>query len=401
MAANRDSALLEEERIQPEEQEAVVEKEEGFFSANMLRIGLVALVVVLVAGFFVGKHYAGRESTDDAQIEANIIPVSAKVGGTVAEVKVRDNDYVEAGTVLAVIDTRDYEVALKRSAAELADAQANAQAARTGVPIMSTSTSSTLATAQANVSVAQEEVATARAKQQEAEANYSKASADLARMKQLVDKDEISRQQYDASVAAEASARASLDSARAAVSTAMSRVAQAKAQLASAATAPQQVSVTQSKASAANALVQQKQAAVEQSQLNLQYTTIKAPSNGIVRKSLQVGQIIAPGQPLFALVAVDEVWVIANYKETQLKAMRVGQTAKVHVDAYDRDFEGQVDSVGGATAAKFSLLPPENATGNYVKVVQRIPVKIVFKKDQDPQHLLRPGMSVVPTVFTK
>src|SRR5205085_8338628 len=143
-------------------------------------------------------------------------------------------------------------------------------------------------------------------------------------------------------------------------------------------------------------------AAVQQAELNLQYATIRAPQSGIVSKrNVEVGQVIQPGQPVVALVALEEIWVTANYKETQLKKMRVGDPATVHVDAYDRDYKAHVDSLGGATGARFSLLPPENATGNYVKVVQRVPVKLFLEPNQDPQHLLRPGMSAEPTVIVK
>jgi len=359
-----------------------------------LLLGLLAAIIV-VGGILIWRHYAVRESTDDAQIEADIVPLSARVGGTVKAVHVEDNQPVEAGTVLVELDPTDYEVDLRR-------AIANASAARTNVPIASTTTSSQLQTAQANLGSAQKQVDAAEARLREAQANYTKAARDLARYKQLVDRDEIPRQQYDYAVAAEQAARASVDSARAAVSSAQSQVAQAEAQVREASTAPQQLAVSRAKAGSAVADVQKNQAAVEQARLNLSYTIIRAPSSGIVdKKSVQPGQIIQPGQPLFSLVPFERMWVVANFKETQLKNMRVNQAATIHVDAYGRDYKGHVDSFGGATAARFSLLPPENATGNYVKVVQRVPAKIVFDKGQDPEHLLRPGMSVVPTVITK
>jgi membrane fusion protein (multidrug efflux system) len=348
------------------------------------------------------RHYAVRESTDDAQIEADIIPISARVGGTVKAVHAEDNQYVDQGAVLVELDPTDYEVALRRAQAELADAIANASAARTNVPIATTTTGSQLQTARANFGSAQKQVDAAQARLREAEANYTKAATDLARYKQLVERDEIPKQQYDSAVAAEQAARATVDSARAAVSSAQSQVSQAQAQVEQAGTAPQQMAVTRAKAGSAEAEVQKNQAAVEQARLNLSYTVIRAPSAGIIdKKSVQPGQIIEAGQPLFSLVPTEQMWVVANYKETQLKKMRLGQKATIHVDAYGRDYQGHVDSFGGATAARFSLLPPENATGNFVKVVQRLPVKIVFDKGQDPEHMLRPGMSVVPTVITK
>ena len=366
-----------------------------------LLLGLLAIIIV-VAGILVWHHYAIRESTDDAQIEADIVPIGARVGGTVKAVHVEDNQPVEAGTVLVELDPTDYEVDLRRAEAELANAIANASAARTNVPIASTTTSSQLQTAQANLASAQKQVDAAEARLREAQANYTKAARDLARYKQLVERDEIPRQQYDYAVAAEQAARASVDSARAAVASARSQVAQAEAQVREASTAPQQLAVSRAKAGSAIAGVQKNQAAVDQARLNLSYAIIRALSSGIVdKKSVQPGQIIQAGQPLFSLVPFERMWVVANFKETQLKNMRINQPATIHVDAYGRDYKGHVDSFGGATAARFSLLPPENATGNYVKVVQRVPVKIVFDIGQDPEHLLRPGMSVVPTVITK
>ncbi|HTK95880.1 MAG TPA: HlyD family secretion protein, partial [Terriglobales bacterium] len=343
-----------------------------------------------------------RESTDDAQIEGDIFPVSARIGGTVKSVLVADNQYVEAGTVLVEIDPTDYEVAARRAEADLADAQSNAKAEKTGVPIAATTTQNELDSARANVNAAQKEVDAANAKLQEATANHNKAAADLTRYQALVAKDEVSRQQYDAVVAQEAGARAAVDSARAAVASAESHVAQAQAAMRSAGTAPQQVAVTQARAGGAEAGAARAQAALEQAKLNLQYTTVRAPAAGIVsKKSVEPGQVIQPGQPLIAIVPLQNLWVVANFKENQLKDMHPGQKAKVHVDAYDKDYDGHVDSIGGATAARFSVLPPENATGNYVKVVQRVPVKIVFDPNQDPEHRLRPGLSVVPTVLTK
>ena len=215
-------------------------------------------------------------------------------------------------------------------------------------------------------------------------------------------RDEISRQQYDTAVASEQSMKATVDVARAEVAAAQAQVAQAEAMVRTAQTAPQQVAVMRARAGAAEALVQRAESTLAQAKLNLQYTTVRAPGAGIVSKrSAEVGQVVQAGQPLAALVLLEDIYVTANFKETELKNMRPGQKATIHVDAYDRDLNGHVDSIGGATGARFSLLPPENATGNYVKVVQRVPVKIVFDAGQDPHHLLRPGMSVVPTVITK
>jgi len=363
---------------------------------------LLMVIVIVAAGVWVWRYYSVRESTDDAQIDGYIYPVSARVSGTAIQVNFDNNTYVEKGTVLAELDPTDYQVALQRALADLADAKATAQAARTNIPITHTGTSSQLSAAQAAVATAQKEELAARAQVADAEAKYKKAASDLRRMQQLIGKDEISQQQYDAAVAAEQAAKATVEAQHANANAAHSRVVQAEANERSAQTGPEQVAVMRSRAGAAEAAVQRAQAAVAQAQLNLQYTTIRAPVSGVVsQRNVEVGQTVQAGQPLFGVVDLDNLWVTANFKETQLKNMRPGQPARVHVDAYGRTYSGHVDSIGGATGARFSLLPPENATGNYVKVVQRIPVKIVFDKGQDPQHRLRPGMSVVPTVLTK
>jgi membrane fusion protein, multidrug efflux system len=392
-------------RVEDEEREEERQtKARGYLKRNPRAkwIVLAVVLVVLVGGLLVWHYFSIRESTDDAQIEGDIIPISARVGGTVQRVLFEDNQYVEAGAILVQIDQADYKIALDRAEADLADAQAGAQAAKANIPITSTTTSSQLETSRANLVAAQREVEAAQSRVKEAEANEQKAAADLERYRQLVQKDEVPRQTYDTAVATEASTRAMLDSSRAAVAVAQSKVLQAEAQVRSAGTAPQQIEVTRGRAGSATASVMKNTAAVEQARLDLEYTTVRAPVSGIVsKKSVQPGQVISPGQPLVALVPTQNMWVVANFKETQLKNMRPGQSATIHVDAYGRDYKGHVDSFGGATAARFSLLPPENATGNYVKVVQRVPVKIVFEKDQDPEHRLRPGLSVTPTVITK
>ncbi len=362
---------------------------------------LVVLAVLVVAGILAWRYYGARETTDDAQVDAHIAPVSARVSGTAIAVNVDDNYLVKAGDVLVQLDPKDYQVALSQARANLADALAGHRAAQTAVPIMHTSTHSALEMAQADLAAAQKEVTAAQARLREAEANYTKAAQDLERFRTLVVKDEVSRQQYDTAVANEQAARATVDAAKAAVAAAQSHVVQAEAQVRSAGTAPQQVAVTRARAGAAGANVQKHEAAVEQAQLNLDYTTIKAPVNGVVSKrNAELGQVVQPGQPLMAIVDLDDIWVTANYKETQLEHMKVGQTATIHVDAYDRDYRGHVDSIGGGTGARFSLLPPENATGNFVKVVQRVPVKIVFEPGQDLSRL-RPGMSVETTVMVR
>jgi membrane fusion protein (multidrug efflux system) len=393
---------------------------------------LLALVcAVAVTAYFLRNYYSTRESTDDAQIDAHINAISAKVGGTVTTVNVDDNQTAQAGTVLVEIDSRDYRVALDRARADLEVQRASARAAETVVPITSTTTASQLSRAEADVqaagaalAAAQKEVEAARAQLRSIQARFEEAKArstlaqqDLARMKQLVAQDEISRQQYDSAVAAADAARAGVDSAQAAVAqaeqgvpVAESHVAQARAVLArveadvaAAGTGPQRVAVSQAESGSAQARIHQAEASLAQAELNLQYTRITAPVSGVVsKKTVEVGQVIQPGQPLMAIVPLENIWVTANFKETQLHQMRPGQPAIISVDAYGGSkFRARVDSIAAATGAKFSVLPPENATGNFVKVVQRVPVKIVLEEGQDPQHLLRPGMSVVATVITK
>jgi membrane fusion protein, multidrug efflux system len=400
---------------------------------SMQRVRILVGVAVLLA-IGAGAWWwiaAGRESTDDAQVDAHITPIAARIGGTVLHVPVEANQEVEAGAVLVEIDKRDYEVALERARAELADVEAAAIGARVGVPITSTTTSSNEVTAkggvegaeaayleaQQGVEVARTRLVTAQARQREAAANSSKATKDVERLKPLLAKDEISQQQYDAAVAAAASNTASVDSAQAQVKeaelgirVAESRVAQASvgrqqasAQLKEAQTAPEQVEASRARLAAAEAKVRQNQAMVKQAELNLEYSTVKAPVKGIVsRKGVEVGQVIQQGQPLMTVIPLDRIWITANFKETQLEEMRPGQRVKIEVDAYGgREFSGKVESLAAATGSRFSLLPPDNATGNYVKVVQRVPVRILLDDGQDPEHLLRPGMSVVPTVYTR
>jgi len=392
---------------------------------------LALVAVVIVAGVLIYLwRTAGRVSTDDAQVDGHITQVAARVGGTVTKVNVKENQYVEAGVVLVELDPRDYQVAVDRARAELADAQANASGAATGIPLTQVSSATGVQTAtggleeaQAGVAVADRQVEAARAqlvaaqaRQREKEATAVKATRDVERLKGLAAKQEIAQQQYDAAVSAADSARAAADAAKSDVSAAESAVgvaeqrarqarggaAQAQAALQASRTGPEQLRVTKARADVANARVQQMTSALAQAELNLERTKITAPTAGVVsRKTVEMGQVIQPGQPLFALVSLDDVWVTANYKETQLKRVQPGQRAKVKVDGLDHEFDAHVDSIAAATGARFSLLPPENATGNYVKVVQRVPVKIVFEPGQDPDHRLRPGMSVAPTIYTK
>ena len=391
----REDREPEEDGGRSSERRSLRDRRAGFFREHPNAKWVIAVVALLIilGGIFVWHYYSVRESTDDAQVDGHIDPISARVSGTVVRVLHDENEFVQAGTLLVELDPRDYQVAVDR---------ARATAANVGVPLTTTTSSSQLAAADAAVHSADREVQAAQARVQEAQANYTKVSTDLKRMEQLVAKDEVSRQQYDAAVAASSAARATLDAANAAVASAESRAAQARAQADAAHTVPEQIKVTRAKAGAASAEVKRDQAALAMAELNLQYTKIYAPVSGVLSKrNVEPGQVVQAGQPLFSIVNLDDIWVTANFKETQLKSMRPGQKADIAVDAYGKDYSGTVESIGGATGARFSLLPPENATGNYVKVVQRIPVRIRIDKGQDPNHQLRPGMSVVPTVYVK
>jgi membrane fusion protein, multidrug efflux system len=403
----------------------------GVLRRPAVRFAAAAILLLVFVAIVWLWFRPGREATDDAQVDARVTQIAARVGGTVVRVAVDDNRLVERDAVLVELDPRDYQVAVDKARAELADAEASALAARSNVPITTATATSGVTTARGGVSQAEaasaaadKEVEAARARLtatearlREVEANAAKAARDVERLRGLLAKDEISQQQFDATVAVSEAQKASTDSARsqvaeagAGIRVAESRLAQARAaeqqahaELRTAQTAPEQVAAIRARAAAADAHVLQARATLAQAELNLQYTTIKAPIRGVVSKrGLNVGQVVQPGQPLLAIVAIDDVWVTANFKETQLQNMRPGQRATIGVDAYGgREFTGKVDSIAAATGARFSLLPPENATGNFVKVVQRVPVKIVLDRGQDPEHLLRPGMSVVPTVFTK
>jgi membrane fusion protein (multidrug efflux system) len=377
---------------------------------------IVGVVVLLVAGFFLWRYFNSYQSTDDAQIDGHLNPVSARVSGHVEKLLVDDNQYVQAGQPLVQIDPRDYQVLVARAKADYDNAVAAAQGAGVNVPITSTNTSSQLAaanaevtTAEASLSAARQQYDAANAQLAQAEANNVKAQNDLARYKQLVSKQEISQQQYDQAYAAAQAGAAGADAARAAaaadqqqIRAAQSRVVQAQANLRSAGSGPEQVRVERSRAQSAEAMVEERKAALDQAQLNLQYTTIVSPVNGVVTsRSVEVGQNVQPGQELMRIINLDDIWVTANFKETQLRDMRVNQPVTIRVDMTGKDYKGHLQSIAGASGAVTSLLPPENATGNFVKVVQRIPAKITFDKGETSEHVLRPGMSVVPKVWIR
>ena len=372
----------------------------------------VGAPLVIVGGFFLWRYLSSYESTDDAQVDVHLYPVSARISGYVIKVNVEDNEYVQQGKVLVEIDPKDYEVAVAQARGNLENSLATARSLNINVPITSVSTSSQIKFtasdvegSRAGVAAAEKQLAAAQAQVAQAEANDVNAQDDVVRYKQLVDKQEVAYQVYDRALAAAkastancAAARANEAAAQQAVAQAESRLIEAEANHETAKTGPQQVSSTRDRALAAEADVQQKRALLEQAELNLGYTKILAPVTGEVTKTVVVGLNVTPGQQLLTVVPLQDVWITANFKETQLRHMKVGQKAEIHVDSSGRTLKGHVDSIAGATGPLFSLLPPENATGNYVKIVQRIPVKIVLEPGENKDLLLRPGMNVVPDV---
>ena len=391
---------------------------------------LIALIAVAAGSFYAWKYFNTYESTDDAQIDGHIHAISARIHGYVLDAPVDDERYVKAGEVVVRIDPKDYQVALAQAEADVAAAEASLQGYRANVPVTSTTTSSqltsarsgkvdalaALAGAERELSAARSRVVTSQANVREAEATYKRIADDVTRYKLLVDKDEIPQQTYDTAVNTANSAKAALDARQAAVAEAQdnvrvaqsavdqtkARIAQADASIDAALTAPQQVAISEARAKTSLAELLQKRAAVEQARLNLSYCTIVAPVSGFVeKKSVEVGSNVSPGQGLMAVVPLDDIWVTADFKETQLRDMKAGQRVTFTVDAYGREYKGRVSAVGGASGSRLSLLPPENATGNFVKVVQRLPVRIDIDPNQDSDHLLRPGMSVEPKVYVQ
>ena len=376
---------------------------------------LTIAVVGIVGGLLLWRYLTSYESTDDAQADVHLYPVSARISGYVIRVNVNDNQWVNQGDVLVEIDPTDYQNALAQAQANLANAEATARSLNITVPITSVNTTSQLQftasgieDARAGVSAAEKQLASAHQQVEAAEANDVKAQEDLRRYKQLVDSREVSQQIYDQALATAKSSTANVAAAQASESAAQQFVQQAESRLTQATanheyaqTGPQQVSSTKARVQAAIADVQQKRAQLHQAELNLQYTKIIAPVSGEVNKTVVIGLNVEPGQQMLTVVPLDEVWITANFKETQLKHMQVGQKADIHVDSSGTTLHGHVDSIAGATGPLFSLLPPENATGNYVKIVQRVPVKIVLEPGENRDRRLRPGMNVVPDVYLR
>ncbi len=391
----------------------------------------IALLVLAGIGVYLWVHSLNRISTDDAQVDGHIIPVSPKIYGKVLEVLVDDNQQVRKGQVLVRIDPRDYQAKVDQAQAAVAVAESQAQGANAGVPLIRDTTGSSVTAAEAQLSAARADydqaqvdydrastadIAVARANVETAQATADHAQADLDRMKTLVDKEEISRLEYDSYASAARVALSQLqaakdklaavtkdaDTKKAALVSSQARIAQAQAAILQAKATQRQVPVRVADASSATAGIAQAHANLEAARLDLGYTTIVAPVDGVVtKKSVEVGQVVQQGQGLMTLVPLQDVWVTANFKETQLADVRTGQKAEVKADLSGKTYAGHVDSIAAATGTRMSLLPPENATGNYVKVVQRIPVKIVLDPIPGGNQVLRPGMNIEATIFTK
>ena len=426
MSENARAAVVSEEQVPASSQPASLPEEtvndEGGVSALRRSVGqhpwkaavvaVVAAVFLLFAGYFLRNAFL-YEGTDDAQIDGHIMPLSARINGHVLEAPVIEGQIVHAGEVLVRIDPKDYEVSVHQAQATLADALATASSSHWNVPITFVAVNSNLdsattavANAEAGVKASEQNLEGAKADLARTEANAARSDADLVRYRMLVVKEDVSRQQYDQSVAAAAANRAAVESAKAtvqgaeqAVRQAQGKLSQTNADLRSAQTAPQQVSQIRAKALAADAQVDQRRAQMDQAELSLSYTLIRSPVTGIVgKKTVEVGQNVSIGQELITVVPLDDIWVTANFKETQLAHMLPGQVVEIKVDAYGHSWKGRVTNLGGGTGSVFSLLPPENATGNYVKVVQRVPVRIDFERVPaqafNTEGLLKPGLSV-------
>jgi membrane fusion protein (multidrug efflux system) len=373
----------------------------------------LALIGVGVLGWWL--HARSFETTDDAQIEGHLNSISSRISGTVTYINpnVENNHWVERGTLLLELDPRDYEADLEHARANLETRRAQARSARFNVPIIDARAFSQLhiaeaakAEAMAAVDAEQANLVGAQEKLDQDEAIYARAERDRLRYRALVEKHEISRSEYDArETEAFATAhlvevdRAAANSEKQKVDQARNMVLVRQAQIDSARTAPHQVSDARAQSESAIAQLDQAKADMHTAELNLSYTKIYSPVAGVIgRKTVELGHRIQPGQGLLVIVPLNDIWVTANFKETQMKRMTVGQPVRIHVDAFGRDYKGTIENLPGAAGPLFSLFPPENASGNYVKVVQRFPVRIQFDKNQDPEHLLRPGMSVEPAV---
>jgi membrane fusion protein (multidrug efflux system) len=383
------------------------------------RFIIILVVAILIVGAVLFYwHSTFFEDTDDAQVNGHLIQISSRISGNVIGVPVQENQLVKAGDVLVQLDPTDYQTTIAQDEANLAAAQSNLESAKVNIPVTSINSGTNISSASATLSQAVDSVNQAKQQLQankdaiaQADATYIKAKLDVERYTPLVQRDVISKQQFDQAVATANADKAALDQAKsnasaseAAVRMSQDKVVQTQAQLRYAKTGPDQVKIQVAKAAQAEAQVEQSKAELAQAKLNLSYCRIVAPVDGIVTsKSVEVGQNVSVGQNMTTLVSLNDVWITANFKETQLDHMHAGQAVTISVDAYGgRKYDGVVTQIGGATGSVLSLFPPENATGNYVKVVQRVPVRIDLKDmSEDRDHLLRPGLSVEPKIRVK
>ncbi|MGC2696528.1 MAG: HlyD family secretion protein [Candidatus Angelobacter sp.] len=405
--------IASEEFPEPEMEETPAPKKSllGSIKQHRRLLMLAAALLLLVIGTAAWSYFGSYEATDDAQVDGHLHPISARISGTILRVnpEVEDSHYVQAGTVLAEIDPADIEAERERAQGEYDRLKASSLAAEKDIAVISSGSNGRLDLATAAVSEADDSIASERASLQaaearlaQAEANFNRAEDDRRRYENLLARHEISQSEYDRVSTEAATDRAGVTAARAEIIAAQKRVAQAqsrvierKADVLAAGSAPQQIASSRLKAAAALADASRAKAQLTTAQLNLGYTRIIAPVSGIIgRKTVEAGQRVQPGQQLLTIIPVDDLWITANFKETQLRKMKPGQPVTVHVDASGHDYSGHLDALGGATGSRFSLLPPENASGNYVKVVQRVPIRIVLEPGENSDHRLRPGMSV-------
>jgi len=378
-------------------------------------VALTAVLGIAAGGAELWLQSRGFETTDDAQVDGHFDSISSRISGTVVYVnpKAESNQFVEAGALLLELDPRDYEADLDHAQADLDTRRAEALSAQVTVPIVDASAFNRV---RASEAAAQEAIATvneaeanltaAQHRLQQDRANSERAERDRVRYLALVEKHEISRSEYDARQTESVSAAQAVEADLAAIQASQQKIAQThslvaqrEAEVEASRTAPQQLADAKARTRTANGHVEQAAAEVRTARLNLSYTKIYAPVSGIVgRKTVELGHRVQPGQALMILVPLDDVWITANFKETQLRGLKAGESVRIHVDTLDHDFNGYLENMPGAAGTLFSLFPPENATGNYVKVVQRFPVRIRLNPNEDPQRLLRPGMSVEPRV---
>ncbi|HLK20247.1 MAG TPA: HlyD family secretion protein [Bryobacteraceae bacterium] len=401
-----------EEKEEPEQQKEKEEEKKPHPLRKFIIIG--AVIVVAIIGVIWWLHSRQFEDTDDAQVDGHTSGIAARVAGNVVAVYVDENQFVKAGEVLVDLDPRDYKVAVEQARSQWMQAQAQTEAEQPNVPVTQTTNETTIAnastdivSAQAGVAAAERDYQAALARIRESEANNAKAQSDVERYRPLAEKDEIPKEQFDQVVATAKAMAATVAANQATAASALRQVDQKKAQLTEAQqraeearkNAPQQVAIRRANVLSRRSSAEAAHAQLDQALLNLQYCKIVSPVNGIVSKRVaEVGEHLTPGQQVMLVTQLDDLWVTANFRETQLRKMHPGQSARIHVDALDGDFDGYLESMPAASGAITSLLPPENATGNYVKVVQRLPVRIRFKKGQTGLDRLRPGMSVEPKI---